>query len=180
MKLRTENVTAESIVLFDGKGRPGKPPRPHTVPLIPQAATALQECEPQGTYALSTDKGVTHLAATTLSAWAVDATTWPTSKQSVFVQVWRPFLPAPVSAQMIVAACSRTVSAGYRTVTMTGMTIWKRSGKRLKPCSSYWMHLRVVPHEGVSAVLPSGGIDSSGPKQVSQPLTTANSCQWVV
>ena len=75
VKLRTENVTAESIVLFDGKGRPGKPPRPHTVPLIPQAATALQECEPQGTYALSTDKGVTHLAATTLSAWAVDATT---------------------------------------------------------------------------------------------------------
>lgn len=75
VKLRTENVTAESIVLFDGKGRPGKPPRPHTVPLIPQAATALQECEPQGTYALSTDNGVTHLAATTLSAWAVDATT---------------------------------------------------------------------------------------------------------
>lgn len=75
VRLRTENVTADSIMLFDGKGRPGKPPRPHTVPLIPQAAAALQECEPQGNYALSTDKGVTHLAATTLSAWAVDATT---------------------------------------------------------------------------------------------------------
>lgn len=75
VKLRTENVTADSIMLFDGKGRPGKPPRPHTVPLIPQAAAALQECEPQGTYALSTDKGVTHLAATTLSAWAVEANT---------------------------------------------------------------------------------------------------------
>ncbi len=75
VNLRTENVTADSIMLFDGKGRPGKAPRPHTVPLIPQAAAALLECEPQGTYALSTDKGVTHLAATTLSAWAVDATT---------------------------------------------------------------------------------------------------------
>lgn len=75
VNLRTENVTADSILLFDGKGRPGKPPRPHTVPLIPQAAVALQECDPQGTYALSTDKGVTHLAATTLSAWAVDAST---------------------------------------------------------------------------------------------------------
>lgn len=75
VNLRTENVTADSILLFDGKGRPGKPPRPHTVPLIPQAAVALQECNPQGTYALSTDKGVTHLAATTLSAWAVDAST---------------------------------------------------------------------------------------------------------
>lgn len=75
VNLRTENVTADSILLFDGKGRPGKPPRPHTVPLIPQAAVALQECDPQGTYALSTDQGVTHLAATTLSAWAVDAST---------------------------------------------------------------------------------------------------------
>lgn len=75
VNLRTENVTADSILLFDGKGRPGKPPRPHTVPLIPQAAVALQECDPQGTYALSTDQGVTHLAATTLSAWAVEAST---------------------------------------------------------------------------------------------------------
>jgi len=77
VNLRTENVTAESIMLFDGKGRPGKPPRPHTVPLIPQAAAALLECQPQGTYALSTDKGVTHLAATTLSAWAVEASALP-------------------------------------------------------------------------------------------------------
>ena len=77
VNLRTENVTADSIMLFDGKGRPGKPPRPHTVPLIPQAAAALLECQPQGTYALSTDKGVTHLAATTLSAWAVEASGQP-------------------------------------------------------------------------------------------------------
>lgn len=73
VNLRTENVRGDSITLFDGKGRPGKPPRPHTVPLIPQAAAALLECRPQGAYALSTDKGTTHLAATTLSAWAVEA-----------------------------------------------------------------------------------------------------------
>lgn len=77
VNLRTENVRGDSIMLFDGKGRPGKPPRPHTVPLIPQAAAALLECKPQGAYAISTDKGVTHLAATTLSAWAVEATTLP-------------------------------------------------------------------------------------------------------
>jgi hypothetical protein len=45
------------------------------VPLTTQAAAALKECEPQGTFALSTDKGETHLAATTLSRWAVDAAT---------------------------------------------------------------------------------------------------------
>jgi len=48
VNLRTENVRDDSITLFDGKGRPGKPPRPHTVPLIPQAAAALLECQPPG------------------------------------------------------------------------------------------------------------------------------------
>jgi hypothetical protein len=66
-------VSTDSILLFDGKGRPGKPPRPHTVPLIPAAAAALIDCKPQGRFALSTDGGKTHLAATTLSAWAVEA-----------------------------------------------------------------------------------------------------------
>ena len=77
VNLRTENVTGDSIMLFDGKGRPGKPPRPHTVPLIPQAAAALLECQPRGTYAISTDKGETHLSAITLSHWAVAASALP-------------------------------------------------------------------------------------------------------
>ena len=71
--LRTDNVAENVITLYDGKGRPGKPARPHSVPLIPQAAAALLECKPQGVYAISTDKGETHLAATTLSAWATEA-----------------------------------------------------------------------------------------------------------
>ena len=77
VNLLTSNVQGDSIMLFDGKGRPGKPPRPHTVPLIPQAAAALLECQPRGTYAISTDKGETHLSAITLSHWAVAATTLP-------------------------------------------------------------------------------------------------------
>ena len=73
VNLRTTDVTSTSFTLYDGKGRPGKAPRPQTVPLIALAAAALLDCKPQGTYALSTDGGITHLAATTLSHWAVDA-----------------------------------------------------------------------------------------------------------
>lgn len=73
VNLRTTDVTTTSFTLYDGKGRPGKAPRPHTVPLIPLAAAALLDCKPQGIYALSTDDGITHLAATTLSHWAVAA-----------------------------------------------------------------------------------------------------------
>lgn len=73
VSLRTDHVFGDKVTLFDGKGRPGKPPRPHTVPLLPLAAAALIECKPQGVFAISTDKGVTNLAATTLSAWAVAA-----------------------------------------------------------------------------------------------------------
>ena len=68
--LLTANVSDNSIILFDGKGRPGKAPRPHTVPLIPAAAAALLDCRPIGAYAISTDGGKSHLAATTLSEWA--------------------------------------------------------------------------------------------------------------
>ena len=101
--LRTADVGVDSITMFDGKGRPGKAPRPHTVPLTPLALAALAECRAvaeqnvaqgaekpglesiavddqtpkpkQGQFALSTDHGQTHLAATTLSRWAVEAAT---------------------------------------------------------------------------------------------------------
>lgn len=70
VKLQTADIEPESILLHDGKGRPGRPPRPHRVPLTKEAQKALAECEPGGTFALSTDKGGTHVAATTLSSWA--------------------------------------------------------------------------------------------------------------
>ncbi|VTU29660.1 hypothetical protein H6CHR_03239 [Variovorax sp. PBL-H6] len=73
VNLRTANCTADTILLHDGKGRPGRPPRPHTVPLTKDAAKALAECKPTGEFALSTDGGETHVAATSLSAWAVEA-----------------------------------------------------------------------------------------------------------
>ena len=86
VSLKVCDIKDNNITLYDGKGRPGRAARPHTVPLTPQAAEALQKCNPQGLYALSTDKNdlfktdttttikkETHLAATTLSKWAVAA-----------------------------------------------------------------------------------------------------------
>lgn len=73
VQLRTDDAQDDSILLYDGKGRPGKPARPHQVPLTHDAAVALMECEPKGAFALSTDGGVTHVSAATLSEWAMQA-----------------------------------------------------------------------------------------------------------
>jgi integrase len=72
-RLRTADIGADAITIFDGKGRPGRPPRAHALPLTNAAALALKECEASGKFALSTDKGETHIAGTTLSGWAVEA-----------------------------------------------------------------------------------------------------------
>ncbi|MDG5973729.1 phage integrase/recombinase [Hydrogenophaga taeniospiralis CCUG 15921] len=73
VNLRTADIAPAAFTLYDGKGRPGSAPRPHTIPLTTQAAAALKQCDPAGEFAISTDGGETHLAATSLSAWAVDA-----------------------------------------------------------------------------------------------------------
>jgi integrase len=73
VNLRTANIKDDTLLLHDGKGRPGRPPRVHTVPLISHAKKALTKCRPAGKFALSTDAGETHVAATTLSNWAVQA-----------------------------------------------------------------------------------------------------------
>lgn len=72
VRLRTVDCGKDAITIFDGKGRPGHDPRPHCVPLIEPAAQALKECNPRGTYALSTDGGEKHIDAITLSRWACD------------------------------------------------------------------------------------------------------------
>src|SRR3546814_13093209 len=73
VRLLVSDIDQDCITLHDGKGRPGTEPRPHVLPLIPTAKKALQEAMSGGKYALSTDSGKTHIAATTLSGWAKDA-----------------------------------------------------------------------------------------------------------
>lgn len=73
--LLTANVSNDTVILFDGKGRPGKAPRPHAVPLTDAALQALSILKPAGAFAISTDGGKTHLSATTLSNWAAAAAT---------------------------------------------------------------------------------------------------------
>lgn len=62
------------LLLHDGRGgHAHPPPRPHTVPLFGDAAKDLAECTPGGVFAMTTDNGEAHVAATSLSLWAVDA-----------------------------------------------------------------------------------------------------------
>lgn len=72
VKLKTADIAPGSVILIDGKGRPGKAPRSHHLPLIPDAADALADLGPVGEWAISTDGGRTHVAPTTLSTWACD------------------------------------------------------------------------------------------------------------
>lgn len=68
--LLSANATGDAITIYDGKGRPGSEPRPHTLPLIPEAKKALETAMSDGYHALSTDGGRTHISATTLTKWA--------------------------------------------------------------------------------------------------------------
>lgn len=72
-RLATVDIGSDVIKIHDGKGRPGRPARPHLVPLTKAAARALKDCSPAGEFALSTDGGKTHIAGTTLSGWAAEA-----------------------------------------------------------------------------------------------------------
>lgn len=90
VRLKASDVADDAITLFDTKGRPGRLPRAHPVPLVPEAAAALrivnadvakqamalddaEGARNRRIYALSTDGGVTHIGATTLSRWAAEA-----------------------------------------------------------------------------------------------------------
>ena len=73
VSLQTADIGRESILLHDGKGGPGPgASTPHCAP-DKEAKKALAECGPSGLFALSTDGGETHVAATTLSGWAAAA-----------------------------------------------------------------------------------------------------------
>lgn len=73
VRLKTNDIQEHDITIHDGKGRPGQNARPHTIPLTKTAAEALADCNPpadSGLFAITTDGGKTHLAATTLTKWA--------------------------------------------------------------------------------------------------------------
>jgi len=70
VKLQTDDIRGGVIILWDGKGKPGQPPRENPVPLIRAAEIALAECTPTGKFALSSKDGETYIHATTLSKWA--------------------------------------------------------------------------------------------------------------
>ncbi len=75
VRLKTADISANAIMLFDGKGRPrrGRAPRQNPQPLLPEARQALERIAPVGEWALSTRKGKTPIAGTTLSADAKEA-----------------------------------------------------------------------------------------------------------
>jgi integrase len=73
VRLRWADVRADSITLFDTKGRPGQGARTHTLPIIKMAARDLQAFERIGDHVFSTTKGVKPIAGMTLSGWAMQA-----------------------------------------------------------------------------------------------------------
>lgn len=73
VELKTAEIKDNIILLWDGKGKPGKPARANPIPLTSLAAAALAQCEPSGKYALSTQGGEKRVAPTTLSSWAQEA-----------------------------------------------------------------------------------------------------------
>ena len=70
VRLRWADVRADSITIYDTKGRPGRGTRTHTVPIIKAAVRDLQAFERAGDHVFSTTKGVKPISGTTLSGWA--------------------------------------------------------------------------------------------------------------
>ena len=72
LRVRTEHVRDDSFTIVDRKGRPGKPPRLHVVPLTAKAAQAMKTIKPQGEWAFSTDGGKRPLSPKTFTNWVDD------------------------------------------------------------------------------------------------------------
>ena len=71
-RLRSADVAAEAIQLYDLKGRPGQGARPHLVPLVLPARQALREIGPRGEFAISTTDGAKPISVRTMAGWAHD------------------------------------------------------------------------------------------------------------
>lgn len=72
-RIQWRHVEKDSATIFDGKGRPGQGPRPHQIPLLAQAVTALNEFSRAGEFVISSTNGTQPVEATTLASWAQSA-----------------------------------------------------------------------------------------------------------
>ena len=70
VRLLWVNVAADSVTIFDGKGRPGQGPRPHQIPLLDEAGQALATLKRGGAFAISTTAGKKAISVRTLAGWA--------------------------------------------------------------------------------------------------------------
>jgi integrase len=70
VRLRCADVGEAALTLFDGKGRPGQGPRPHQIPLVPQARVDLASLKREGEFAISTTAGRKAISVRTLAGWA--------------------------------------------------------------------------------------------------------------
>lgn len=73
VRLLDKDVGEKVATLYDGKGRPGKPARPHALPIVPAVETELAACAANKPHRLSTDGGKTHIFPGTLTKWASEA-----------------------------------------------------------------------------------------------------------
>lgn len=71
-RLLDEHVDKELITIFDGKGRPGKPPRCHILPVVKAVGIELDACASNKPYRLSTNGGRTPMVGGNLGRWAVE------------------------------------------------------------------------------------------------------------
>jgi integrase len=70
VRLRWADVADDALTIFDGKGRPGQGPRPHQIPLLPDARTDLATLKRVGEFAISTTAGKKPISVRTLAGWA--------------------------------------------------------------------------------------------------------------
>lgn len=73
VRLLDEKVAEDCFTIFDGKGRPGKPPRAHPIPITKALKKELEACAGNAPYRLSTDGGKTHISPGNLGKWATEA-----------------------------------------------------------------------------------------------------------
>ena len=70
VRLRWADVSSDALTIFDGKGRPGQGPRPHQIPLLPEARTDMAILTRAGEFAISTTDGTKPISVRTMAAWA--------------------------------------------------------------------------------------------------------------